>query len=114
MSEGTLIRAGRMQVDGETLTGIFVEMSGPDIMRLSRKGMYNKPVAVILDRRKTPRVEIDDSLDRVTVDISKTGDRWSWKRTGSDGIIGKDSISFDTPSLALYSAYCWELRGEMD
>jgi hypothetical protein len=47
MSEGTLTRAGRMKVDGEFLTGVFVEMSGHEIMRLSRKGIYNKKVKPI-------------------------------------------------------------------
>jgi hypothetical protein len=114
MSEGTLTRAGRMQVDGEFLTGVFVEMSGHEIMRLSRKDMYNKPVAVILDRRKTPRVEIDDTLERVTVDVTKSDGRWSWKRTGTDKITGKSNQSFGTPSEALYDAYQWEVRGDED
>jgi len=114
MSEGILIRAGRMQVDEEVLTGVFIEMSGPDIMKLSRKELYNKPVAVILDRRKAPRVEISDDTERVTVDVVKTDGRWSWKRTGTDKITGKTNQSFGTPSEALYDAYAWELRGDED
>jgi hypothetical protein len=57
---GTLIRAGRMQVEDDMLTGVFIEMSGPEIMRLSRKGLYNKRVVVIIDRRRElKKVEVE-------------------------------------------------------
>lgn len=52
---GKIVKAGKIDVDGKTLTGFFVECSGADIMEVSRLGMYNAKVAVILDRRSNPR-----------------------------------------------------------
>lgn len=52
---GTITRAGTMRVDGEELTGFFVETTGPDIRSLSDQGLYNAQVIVTKDRRNENR-----------------------------------------------------------
>jgi hypothetical protein len=54
---GTIIRAGTMDVEGEKLTGFFVETTGPDIRSLSDQGLYNAQVIVMKDRRSENRAQ---------------------------------------------------------
>lgn len=60
---GTIIRAGELYISPddhgkpERKIGFFVECNGGDITNLSRLGMYNKRVAVILDRRGPDRIK---------------------------------------------------------
>lgn len=55
---GTIIRAGELYISPddhgkpERKIGFFVECSGKDILDIARLDMYNRRVAVILDRRK--------------------------------------------------------------
>jgi hypothetical protein len=51
---GTIIRAGTINVDGESLTGFFVECTGPDIRALSEKNLYNSRVRVTREDRRGP------------------------------------------------------------
>lgn len=57
MIVGTIIRAGTMDVEGEKLTGFFVETTGPDIRNLDEQGLYMAQVIVMKDRRSENRAQ---------------------------------------------------------
>jgi hypothetical protein len=52
---GTVVRAGRITIDGETLDGIFVETTEAEIRKLRDLKLYNKPVFIQAERRRYPR-----------------------------------------------------------
>jgi hypothetical protein len=55
---GTIVRAGTLVVDGEVLTGIFLECDWDTIRNVGKEKMYNARVMVTrADRRSADRVQ---------------------------------------------------------
>ena len=72
MIPGTIIRAGTMDVEGEQLTGFFVECTGPDIRSLDEQRLYGAQVIVIKDRRSENRAQ-GPAFRRVPVAVHGVG-----------------------------------------
>lgn len=53
MVQGKIVHGGAgMMIGGKRKNGIFVELDSRSLFEVHTKGMYGKPVAVILERRK--------------------------------------------------------------